>query len=175
MLFFLFRKSYIFWLFLFSKKFIISHEKSRKTNNLNSKTKLLLAKSQKNKHHLRVLSFQVRREWKSTKERSSNGVKLENHFDLTFVEYTLSPFVKTQKHFIKHHSIFWLVSSFIEWLIFLVEDGWCKWRARFPSGDYSLNLGGWGLIQLLEFLSNLIYLLQRILIQFYLFTSKFCC
>ena len=30
MLFFLFRKSYIFWLFLFSKKFIISHEKIEK-------------------------------------------------------------------------------------------------------------------------------------------------
>ena len=30
MLFFLFRKSYIFWLFLFSKKFIISHEKVEK-------------------------------------------------------------------------------------------------------------------------------------------------
>ena len=30
MLFFLFRKSYIFWFFLFSKKFIISHEKVKK-------------------------------------------------------------------------------------------------------------------------------------------------
>ena len=38
MLFFLFRKSYIFWLFLFSKKFIISHEKIKK-NNQNSKIK----------------------------------------------------------------------------------------------------------------------------------------
>ena len=27
MLFFLFKKNYIFWLFLFNKKFIISHEK----------------------------------------------------------------------------------------------------------------------------------------------------
>ena len=52
MLFFLFKKNYIFWLFLFSKKFIISYEKSRKTNNLNSKNELLSAKSQKNKHHL---------------------------------------------------------------------------------------------------------------------------
>ena len=47
MLFFLFRKSYIFWLFLFSKKFTISHEKVKKTNNLNSKNKLISAKSQK--------------------------------------------------------------------------------------------------------------------------------
>ena len=39
MLFFLFRKNYIFWLFLFSKKFI------KKTNNLNSKTKLFSSKS----------------------------------------------------------------------------------------------------------------------------------
>ena len=38
--------------FLFSKKFIISHEKSRKINNLNSENKLLSAKNQKNKHHL---------------------------------------------------------------------------------------------------------------------------
>ena len=30
MLFFLFIKSYIFWFFLFSKKFIISHEKVEK-------------------------------------------------------------------------------------------------------------------------------------------------
>ena len=30
MLFFLFRKNYIFWLFLFSKKFLISHEKVEK-------------------------------------------------------------------------------------------------------------------------------------------------
>ena len=30
MIFFLFRKSHIFWLFLFSKKFIISHEKIKK-------------------------------------------------------------------------------------------------------------------------------------------------
>ena len=52
MLFFLFRKSYIFWFFLFSKKFIISNEKSRKTNNLNSENKLFLTKNQKNKHHL---------------------------------------------------------------------------------------------------------------------------
>ena len=52
MLFFLFRKSYIFWLFLFSKKFIISHEKIKKTNNLNSKTKLFSVKSKKNRHYL---------------------------------------------------------------------------------------------------------------------------
>ena len=52
MLFFLFRKSHIFWLFLFGKKFIISHEKVKKTNNLNSKTKWFSAKSQKNKHNL---------------------------------------------------------------------------------------------------------------------------
>ena len=52
MLFFLFKKSYIFWLFLFSKKFIINHEKVKKTNNLNFKTKLLSIKSQKNKHHV---------------------------------------------------------------------------------------------------------------------------
>ena len=52
MLFFLLRKSYIFWFFLFSKKFIISNEKSRKTNNLNSENKLLLTKNQKNKHYL---------------------------------------------------------------------------------------------------------------------------
>ena len=52
MLFFLFKKNHIFWLFLFSKKFIISHEKVKKTNNLNSKTKWFLAKSQKNKHYL---------------------------------------------------------------------------------------------------------------------------
>ena len=55
MLFFLFRKSHIFWFFLFSKKFIkkfiINHEKVKKTNNLNSKIKLFLAKSQKKKHH----------------------------------------------------------------------------------------------------------------------------
>ena len=53
MLFLLFRKSYIFWFFLFSKKFIINHKKNRKTNNLNSKNKLLSAKSQKNKHHIK--------------------------------------------------------------------------------------------------------------------------
>ena len=52
MLFFLFRKSYIFWLFLFTKKFIINHEKNIKTNNLNSENKLFSTKSQKDKHHL---------------------------------------------------------------------------------------------------------------------------
>ena len=52
MLFFLFKKSYIFWFFLFSKKFIINYEKSRKTNNINYENKLLSAKSKKNKHHL---------------------------------------------------------------------------------------------------------------------------
>ena len=56
MLFFLFRKNHIFWLFLFSKKFIISHEKLKKTINLNSKTKWFSAKSQKNKHHLSLTS-----------------------------------------------------------------------------------------------------------------------
>ena len=66
MLFFLFRKSYIFWLFLFSKKFIISHKKSRKTNNLNSENKLFSAKSQKNKHYLRTPKIRVL------------GLKLEN-------------------------------------------------------------------------------------------------
>ena len=35
---FLFRKNYIFWFFLFSKKFIINHKKNRKTNNLNFET-----------------------------------------------------------------------------------------------------------------------------------------
>ena len=30
MLFFLFRKNYIFWFFLFSKKFIINHKKNKK-------------------------------------------------------------------------------------------------------------------------------------------------
>ena len=58
MLFFLFKKNYIFWFFLFNKKFIISHKKSRKKNNLNSKNKLLSVKSQKNKHHP-SLSFLV--------------------------------------------------------------------------------------------------------------------
>ena len=52
MLFFIFRKNYIFYLFLFSKKFIISYEKNRKTNDLNYKNKLLSTKSKKNKHHL---------------------------------------------------------------------------------------------------------------------------
>ena len=54
MLFFLFKKSYIFFLFLFSKKIMISYEKNRKTNNLNFKNKLLSVKSQKNKYHLNV-------------------------------------------------------------------------------------------------------------------------
>ena len=57
MLFFLFRKNYIFWFFLFSKKFIVSHEKVEKKNNLNFKTKLLSAKSQKNKHHLNLFAL----------------------------------------------------------------------------------------------------------------------
>ena len=65
MLFFLFRKSYVFQLFLFSKKFIISYEKNRKTNNLNFKNKLFLAKSQKNKHHIslqhKLLLFVIRK------------------------------------------------------------------------------------------------------------------
>ena len=52
MLFFLFKKNYIFWLFLFSKKFIINNEKIEKTNYLNLKNKLLSVKSQKHKHHL---------------------------------------------------------------------------------------------------------------------------
>ena len=46
MLFFLFRKSYIFWLFLFSKKFIISHRKVEKKKvriKENSKTRILKA------------------------------------------------------------------------------------------------------------------------------------
>ena len=47
MLFFLFRKSYIFLFFLFSKKFIISYEKVE--------NKLISTKSLKNKHHLNVL------------------------------------------------------------------------------------------------------------------------
>ena len=47
MLFFLFRKNYIFLLFLFSKKFIISYEKNRKTSDLNSKNKLFSVKSKK--------------------------------------------------------------------------------------------------------------------------------
>ena len=51
MLFFLFKKSYVFCFFLFSKKFIISYKKNRKTNDLNSENKLLLIKSQKNLRH----------------------------------------------------------------------------------------------------------------------------
>ena len=54
MSFFLFWKSYIFWFFLISKKFIISHEKIKKIKNLNFENKLLLAKSPKNKYHLRL-------------------------------------------------------------------------------------------------------------------------
>ena len=54
MLFFLFKKNYIFWFFLFSKKFIINHEKNKKTNNLNSENKLLLTKNSKNKYHFKV-------------------------------------------------------------------------------------------------------------------------
>ena len=57
MLFFLFRKSYIFWFFLFNKKSIISHEKIKKTNNLKFENKLFSAKNQKNKHHLNVLNI----------------------------------------------------------------------------------------------------------------------
>ena len=40
MLFFLFIKSYIFWFFLFSKKFIISHTKVEKTNYFQQKIKI---------------------------------------------------------------------------------------------------------------------------------------
>ena len=40
-------------MFLFSKKFIISYKKLKKTNILNSKNKLLSIKNQKNKHPLK--------------------------------------------------------------------------------------------------------------------------
>ena len=40
MLIFLFKKNYIFWFFLFSKKFIISHEKIKKQKNTNLKRRI---------------------------------------------------------------------------------------------------------------------------------------
>ena len=52
---FLFRKSQIFWHFLFSQKILKFSNKSSKitkTNNLNFESKLLSTKSQKNKRHL---------------------------------------------------------------------------------------------------------------------------
>ena len=47
MLFFLFRKSYIFWFFLFSKKFIISHEKVEKQTTQIMKIKRFQQKAKK--------------------------------------------------------------------------------------------------------------------------------
>ena len=57
MLFFLFRKSYIFWFFLFNKKVYNKSWKSRKTNNLTSENKLLSVKNQKNNHHLSICGW----------------------------------------------------------------------------------------------------------------------
>ena len=58
--FFFLEKITYFGFFLFSKKFIISYEKGRKTNNLNFENKLLSAKSQKNKHYLSfIYSFDI--------------------------------------------------------------------------------------------------------------------
>ena len=54
MFFFYLEKNYIFWFFLFNKKFIITYENVEKTNNLNFKNKLFLIKSQKNKYHLNL-------------------------------------------------------------------------------------------------------------------------
>ena len=52
MLFFLFRKSYIFWFFLFSKKFIISYEKVKKQTIYILKTNYFQQKAKKkNKCH----------------------------------------------------------------------------------------------------------------------------
>ena len=42
MLFFLFRKSQIFWFFQFNKKFIRSYKKVKKTNNLKFENKFFL-------------------------------------------------------------------------------------------------------------------------------------
>ena len=54
MLFFLFRKSYIFCLFLFSKKFILSYEKVEKQTTKILKTNCFQQKVKKNKHYLKV-------------------------------------------------------------------------------------------------------------------------
>ena len=47
MLFFIFRKSYIFWFFLFNKKFLISHEKLEKQTNKIMKIKHFQQKTKK--------------------------------------------------------------------------------------------------------------------------------
>ena len=47
MLFFLFRKNYIFWLFIFSKKFIISYEKIEKQTTYILKTNYFKQKVKK--------------------------------------------------------------------------------------------------------------------------------
>ena len=60
MLFFLFRKSYIFWLFLFSKKFIISHEKVEKQTILILKLNCFQQKVKKNKHQLIIFTYYLK-------------------------------------------------------------------------------------------------------------------
>ena len=67
MLLFPFKKSQMFWFFLFSKKFIISHEKVKKTNNSKSKSKLLSTKSKKNKRPLNL------KKKKKKERRSKHG------------------------------------------------------------------------------------------------------
>ena len=47
MLVFLFRKKQIFWAFIFNKKIIISHKKSRNKSNLKSENKLFSGKKLK--------------------------------------------------------------------------------------------------------------------------------
>ena len=103
---FLFRKSQIFWHFLFSQKILKFSNKSSKitkTNNLNSKSKLLSAKSQKNKCHL---SKQIEQSYQKTKYLSI--YKNRCYIDHSSTRNTRD----SDRHAYKTHALFVKMSVF---------------------------------------------------------------